>query len=375
MYQKATFYSNRGTRQQQFPEDDPRVWDLQKAQEIARQAINTHPKSRGAQKAKNLLTSLEATELQIQTEQVWPNEQSALVQISYKNTEEVYFRLIRINDKRAEEIQKAWRRDREKVLNKILGMKTVKQWEQTLKADTDLRLHRTEIAIEPQPFGRYLLLASDQKNFKGGNTGYLFYQVSDLGYFQRASRSPQKELFAVDRNSGDPKEGVTVECWEEVYNSVFSRYESKLRSSQTTNSEGRTDLDILSSNHSYTLLLRNGDDSLQLDDRYNHYYRPNVNRAKQKTNFFLDRAIYRPGQTVYFKAVLLQKDQEGMPTILKNRSVTITFRDANYQEIATQTLRSNSYGTVNGSFIAPEGGLLGQMQLYSDVGGSVQTLR
>lgn len=374
-YLKAIYYQQRGSQLAQFPEGDPRIWDLQKAQETAQQAISLFPKSRGAKQCQNLLASLEAPEFSIRTEEVWPSDQAALVQLNYKNVETAYFRLIRIDQERADEIQKAWRRDREKVLKKILSMKTVKRWEQNLKKETDLRKHHTEIAIDPQEYGRYLLLASDEKNFKGGNTGFLYFQISDLGYFQRGARSPRQEIYVVDRKNGNPQAGVTVECWEETYNSVFSRYESKLHSTQTSDKDGQAALKIATQNHSYSLLLKRQNDTLHLDERYSNYYRPNKTPRQEVTRFFLDRAIYRPGQTVYFKAVLLQKDEDRMPSILKNQKVTVTLRDANYQEVENLELRSNEYGTVHGSFIAPQGGLLGQMQLLSSVGGTSQYFR
>ena len=44
--------------------------------------------------------------------------------------------------------------------------------------------------------------------------------------------------------------------------------------------------------------------------------------------------------------------------------------DANYQKVTDLQLTTNDYGTVSGEFTAPKGGLLGQMQLVSNLNGA-----
>ena len=62
-------------------------------------------------------------------------------------------------------------------------------------------------------------------------------------------------------------------------------------------------------------------------------------------NVFLDRAIYRPGQSVYFKGVVMSTDASGIPKILAGEKVTITLFDANGQvtNIDTNYHETTSY--------------------------------
>jgi uncharacterized protein YfaS (alpha-2-macroglobulin family) len=78
---------------------------------------------------------------------------------------------------------------------------------------------------------------------------------------------------------------------------------------------------------------------------------------------------------VYFKGIAIETDTERMPSILANKKVTVTFRDANYQEVAKQELQTNEYGTFNGNFTAPQGGLLGNMTIQSSIGGSSKNFK
>src|SRR5690606_13379940 len=98
-----------------------------------------------------------------------------------------------------------------------------------------------------------------------------------------------------------------------------------------------------------------------------HLYADNPIAKKSGTKhafFFTDRKLYRPGQTIYFKGILLQSAQDGRKnTVRANASTTVSFYDANYQKIDSLVLTSNEYGSVSGKFTAPETGLTGLMTI------------
>jgi uncharacterized protein YfaS (alpha-2-macroglobulin family) len=72
-----------------------------------------------------------------------------------------------------------------------------------------------------------------------------------------------------------------------------------------------------------------------VDTRYNYNYPYRRNyESRIQANIFTDRAIYRPGQIVYFKAIMYQMDENALPSIVPNKKVTITLRDVNQQEVA-----------------------------------------
>jgi uncharacterized protein YfaS (alpha-2-macroglobulin family) len=83
-------------------------------------------------------------------------------------------------------------------------------------------------------------------------------------------------------------------------------------------------------------------------------YRESRDDGKSYVNIFTDRALYRPGQTVYFKAILIS-NYDGEDSVLPNKKQDFTLKDANGKEISTQTLISNEYGSVSGEFVLPKG--------------------
>ena len=81
-----------------------------------------------------------------------------------------------------------------------------------------------------------------------------------------------------------------------------------------------------------------------------------------RTVFFLDRSIYRPGQTLFFKGLVFQSDEKD-PRVMTRQKYTVTFYDVNHQVVAKQEVVTSDYGTFNGSFVTPSSGLTGQMHL------------
>ena len=75
--------------------------------------------------------------------------------------------------------------------------------------------------------------------------------------------------------------------------------------------------------------------------------------------FFTDRSIYRPGQTIQFKGIVIRFNHanDNYETIA-NRDVDVGFYDVNGKEIARHDARTNDYGSFSGSFTAPRDRLM-----------------
>ncbi len=97
------------------------------------------------------------------------------------------------------------------------------------------------------------------------------------------------------------------------------------------------------------------------------YY--NNDPVKRTTTFFyLDRAIYRPGQIVYFKGLIIDTDGKKDHKIVTDKKTTVTFFDANHQKITDATFTTSEYGTFNGKFTIPLGKIGGQYYIANENG-------
>ncbi|MCB8945376.1 MAG: Ig-like domain-containing protein, partial [Ardenticatenaceae bacterium] len=76
-----------------------------------------------------------------------------------------------------------------------------------------------------------------------------------------------------------------------------------------------------------------------------------------------DRPIYRPGHTVYYKAIVRQIDDVTASPVVEGTAVTASIRDARGNTVQTFNLTANDYGTVNGQFQLSEGAMLGSYRV------------
>ncbi len=85
-------------------------------------------------------------------------------------------------------------------------------------------------------------------------------------------------------------------------------------------------------------------------------------------NLYTDRAIYRPGQTAYFRGILRRDNdaQYSLPTQLK--TVPIKVLDANGREILKQDVPLSAFGSFNGEIKLAEGAALGYYSVVLEFG-------
>lgn len=88
---------------------------------------------------------------------------------------------------------------------------------------------------------------------------------------------------------------------------------------------------------------------------------------------FTDRPLYRPGQTVQFKATLRRRQPASAPAgfayqTYANQKATIEVRDATDALIEERTVTTNAFGSVGGSLLLSDAPTLGRWQLIIKTG-------
>ncbi|GAB4491453.1 MAG: alpha-2-macroglobulin family protein [Raineya sp.] len=391
-YTIASYWYNQG--QKYNPEKGNQFqMELKKAYQICQEAIQQFPKSREVTNCKGLQNSIITKEIALQMEQTEPSNTAFKALLTYRNFDKVHYRIFKID---RDEVQKKRREQRKdyndyqerKFLSFFLNKIPVKKGSFELPNLQDYQKHRTEIAFEGLPLGEYMLIVSEKSNFTLENDNaiaYNFFSISDIAYIHKNMPNGSTDLYVLHRKTGEPLANVQVEAFNYKYNSNASNYERNFKGKFQTDAKGFVNLPyMINRDRDYyegnlDLDFKLGKDFLstqEIDsDRYyssgnlyqNTYQEPH---AIQKTLFFLDRAIYRPGQTVYFKGLVLsQKGKESK--ISPNTFVDVTFYDVNSQEIEKKKFTTNEYGTFNGFFVAPKNGITGQMHLQSSINGSI----
>src|SRR5690606_18532721 len=112
--------------------------------------------------------------------------------------------------------------------------------------------------------------------------------------------------------------------------------------------------------------VKHGNEIAYFGDYYvSQYYKPQAKENPYKAFLFTDRSIYRPGQTVYFKAIAM-KSINSKSEVVVNEPVYATLYDVNDDEITELKFKTNEFGSISGEFILPNTGLNGEYHIEFD---------
>lgn len=363
IYELANIHYGRGQQYDPLKSTDHQ-WELKKAREMCLAAIQEHPKSFGVSKCQYLANLITHKSLKVVAEKVNRPNVPLKAKITSKNLDKIYFRLHKID---FDDYNK-WMLDRrtKEQFDKIRSTPAVRKWELDLQKEGDFQSHAGEFKIEPLTLGFYVLLAGTTQDFVYEKEAVATtpFWVSNLSYMSRKKEENQQEFFVLNRESGQPIKGVKAKLFYQKYNYTKRKQEWKSLGTKTTDQEGSFTVTDGNDYRNYHIDFSYENDRLSTKDyHYQNRNYQNENKKYTQTIFFTDRTIYRPGQTVYFKGIVIETDAERNNKILSNFKSTVTLYDVNRQKVASLKLTTNEYGTYSGSFVTPNTGLNGQMHI------------
>ncbi len=367
IYEIALVYYEKGGTYKPLVSDTNK-WMLKKAHDLCAGVISkTEDISYGVGCCKSLKSIIEQKHLRFTVEEGNVPDKPFRALLSCKNISDIYIRIVKTDPLWYYKTKR--KLNNEKLIGKILGREKIRQWRESVENDGDFQQHALELKIPALPHGFYIILIGTDSDFsyKKNAVAYTPCWVSQLSYIHRTNTKSETEYFILDRSTGTPLKNVSAQMYFEKYHYKTREYEFKKGRKFITDSNGYFLLPAAKKNRSYFIELTRGNDKLHTERLYNSRFYPRQENTRLKTYFFTDRAIYRPGQTVYFKGIMLE--QQGDKTDIKtNYETTVTFYDYNHQKIEDVTLVSNEYGTFSGTFTAPTGVVNGRMTLNNGHG-------
>ena len=357
-----------------------------KAREIALLAEKRFPGSYGARQAQMLRQSIERAELRFTTESVVLPGQPWLLTLNVRNAPRLYAKAYRLtvaqqmrqlsqgNDYEERNFQKTYAR--------ALAAKPVAAWVLPVPGPPNYKNHSVQHSGPVLPVGHYLIVLSTAdenptKERAGVATAYAELGVSELSEIRRRSTTQEgAELLVLHRQSGQALAGVRALPLFQYYDQKARSYKQRRGDAQTSTAEGQVQIPVGLAPGQNTfmraVLLSRGSDSLLTQD--GGYYGPRESRPSElpqrHTFLYTDRAIYRPGQTLYFKGILTET-LAGKSQLLTKQPVTVRLVDVNGQTVQTLPFTTSDYGSFHGSVLLPTSLLNGEMSLQTD-NGSVQ---
>jgi uncharacterized protein YfaS (alpha-2-macroglobulin family) len=344
-------------------------WYYKKALDLCNTVVNQKEKTEGKINCNNLIQQINGKELSLRTEKVNLPDQPFRSLVTYRNTATVYFRIISVpkTPDAGQENENYWEAE---YWNKLAKLKPTQQFQYKMPATDDYQVHKAEIKIPALPVGAYLIIASANEQFTTAENilSAQYVYVSALAWIHSGN-----DFFVVSRESGRPLPKANVQVWKQGYNYNTSKYEFVKGEKYITDGFGFFKLNNTGSQYNYRLEVAYGTDRLFLDEQvYNYQWTPNqqpIDELKSRRTFlFSDRSIYRPGQTIYFKGIVVATDAvTRKPKIVSNYKSTLYLYDANSQKVDSLKITTNEYGSYSGSFVLPQGSLNGQFTLRDEV--------
>lgn len=331
-----------------------------KAIELCEKALSINEKSQGKSNCQNLLNEINAKQISTQAEKVNSTGQPFRVLINYRNFSTAYFRLIKLDKSIKEKLgNNRWD---EKFWSQVVMLPALKTFSNNFPATNDHQNHRVEIKIDALPAGEYALLASVDKDFalKSNALALQSLYVSDIAYVNQGAK-----YYVVNRNTGDPLAGANIQLWQHQYD--YNKKADILRKLESYKADKNGFFEIKKeTNRYYRLDISYKNDRLFTDDNvYGYVYYGNpVNTQKDQTFLFTDRSIYRPGQIIYFKGIVVTPKTKTSPaTIVTNRKSFVKLYNANEELVDSIEVTTNDFGSYSGKFTLPVGLLTGDFSI------------
>ena len=321
-----------------------------------------YPKSAFLENIKNQENAILQPILTVNFEQNTVSNKPIHLVANYKNTSEFSLNIYEVKDDYQgfmKYITNSWQKENFTNLKKSL----VRKESYNLPTIKDYKTHKTSVELKALPsgiyVGEYLVEGKVQGNF------YFIASQSRIIYQKKNDLSSVKdELKLVNRDNGKilPKENL------EFYEFVNNKLSPKVILSNNEAAVFKIPENLQREYYRSFLVRQPKTNDFNILQIYgNQYYNEQKNDFKKQAQIFLDRAIYRPGQTVYYKIISTVFDSKLRKEIIaKNVKLNIVFNDVNDEEISKQVLTTNEFGSVNGSFTLPQGKLNGQFTIEVD---------
>ena len=339
---------------------------------VCQKAIDNFPSSDWSNHCKKLINELEGSSMSINfPTRNLPGEYIPL-ETTYKNTDKVKIELIKKSGTIDFDKEPLWQgfREEEKLFSfthNELDEHSFRTEIFPLKKFDDYRFHKTILALPPLEEGLYEMNSVSEDSERS-----TMFAVSDLFYVKRFEDDTKVTFQAINTKTGKAIDNSEYIMYQNVYDYEYDYKNRKKDNQLIRTGDGTTDKQGIfslpkSKNREYDnsiIYFPHLKKYFVIDYNYNEVRNvkkeeePIKERINRDFIIFTDRAIYRPGQKMFYKGILKQEYFE-KTGILPKQKVVVTLRDSNYQDISKAEAVTNEFGSITGTFIIPSQGLTG----------------
>lgn len=295
--------------------------------------------------AKELSISLNST--------LYANENNRAF-VTFRNVNNIKLSYFKIS---AEQYVKFDQKAKDTLIAHVKNKKPFKYSTHSLPDKKDYCEYSTEILLDQMPVGHYLIIAedTDKEGMMLLNRNTALLQVTNID-FVKDDDNVQEHFFLLNKKTGKPLSNVTVKT---LYTSTKTDKNGK-----AVVDKKKDNKETVASNIYFT------QDNDTLAKSYNREIATPVNPKSEDTHravikIYLDRAIYRPGQKVFFKAIIFQ-DKNHVKSTIPQLTVHIDVEDASYKTLKEFDIQTNEFGSFSGEFDIPKNCMTGRFTIEVD---------
>ncbi|WP_291136368.1 alpha-2-macroglobulin family protein [Flavobacterium sp. UBA7663] len=242
----------------------------------------------------------------------------------------------------------------------LLKNKVFKTQKVVLPNKRDYFEYSTEVLLEKLDVGNYLIYIETPNDTISNEKVFAFdiLQVTNL-YVIEDNEENKDAFYIYDRKLGKPLEDVKIASEEEniktnANGNAYFKHKWRIKDKKYSNDILITSKnDSLSINYNRNFLSTNEFNNKSVDDYENW---------EAKAMIYFDRAIYRPGQKMFYKGVIIQK-KDAVKNVVPFVTVHVTISDVNNTKLKEYDVQTNEFGSFSGEFEIPKNVLTGEFSI------------
>jgi TonB-dependent SusC/RagA subfamily outer membrane receptor len=324
---------------------------------ICEKVLEEFPNSDGGLLCKILKSKIVKETVTITTEKNLIPNKPFLAKVQFKGIDGVYITTYQVP---SDFLETYYTYKRDSVILDLVKIKTPKSVDYfKLQANKDYYEYTTEISIPGLPKGSYLIVASTSQSVTSYEDVFEYDLVNSTDLAMLSIGNDNDIIRLLNRETGFPLKNVQINAYKN----------DSLIDSGVTNEFGdfrfkkqKNYLNGVAVHVNYkgdTLIRRN----YYLSGSHSNYEESEQHIAK--TTIVLDRGIYRPGQTIYFKGFLTER-KNGESRVVPDVNTAVIIYDANGDELKEFRLKTNEYGSISGEYKLPQNVLTGEFSIEMD---------
>lgn len=205
------------------------------------------------------------------------------------------------------------------------------------------------ITIDKLPIGVYMIETTPTAGYSAASFGKMkternILHVSDLRIMSLKLPNDKLRIAVVSATSGQPQDGALLHIRLRNYKEWFE---------YITNKKGECIIGNAKRLEAICATTATDKASKETGIYDTYYYRKDTSEVKT-VKAFTDRQIYRPGQTVHMSAICYTVKDGINVKAQAGAKIAVRLRDSQYENIATDTLTTDEYGTITKSYVLPE---------------------